>query len=204
MTKRMDMETKKRVALEHLHESKSVWSPKELPNVWHKKKKISKSAVEKVIEELEYDDSIHQEKIGASKYIWAFKSEQRVENQNKLKRLEQELNKGTEDLVSQQRILEKAKNERKKENREQTLEGLNKMLNVITENEEQISKFQGCDPTKVKEYDEAIETAMNAAERWTDNVFAVTKFIKSKKSNTDKEIFQYFGLPADFDYIESA
>merc|ERR1712154_728109 len=89
--KRMDMATKKRLALEHLHESKAVFSPKELPNEWYRKKKISKSAFDAVLNELVYDDSVYKEKIGTSQYVWSFKSEHRVQNKNKLNKLEKEL-----------------------------------------------------------------------------------------------------------------
>ena len=39
----------------------------------------AKGGFDKLIEALEYDSLINQEKIGTSKYIWSFKSEQLVQ-----------------------------------------------------------------------------------------------------------------------------
>eukprot|EP01083_Nonionella_stella_P207628 754085_1 len=192
--KGMDMATKKRLALEHLHDSKSVWSPKELPNEWTKKKGIAKSAGEKVIEELLYDDSIRQEKIGSSKYIWAFKSEKRIDNKNKLSKLESEIAKIESDIKKEENYTIKLKSERTmdNENRKKAQHGIGVLQNNIGEIEEKIKQFEGGDPQKLKEYENAIQIAKDAAERWTDNIYAVIKFIKSKKSNTEAEILKHF------------
>mmetsp|Transcript_64442 Transcript_64442/g.102566 ORF Transcript_64442/g.102566 Transcript_64442/m.102566 type:complete len:203 (+) Transcript_64442:37-645(+) len=202
MAKRMSMEEKRRLALQHLHESKSVFTPKELPDIWYREKKISKSAGDKVIEELEGDGLINLEKIGASKYIWAFPSEERVKNQTKLKKLEQELQRIEKETAEYEQELEAAKQTRCGADRERKLEGLDKIKEAIASRQEIADQYKDCDPAKMKEYDTAIQVAKDAAERWTDNVFAFVKWIKAQKSLSEKEIFKYFGLSEDFDYVE--
>eukprot|EP01084_Bolivina_argentea_P023473 43790_1 len=87
MPRGLSMAEKKKRAIEHLFESKSVFKLDELKTEWSSKKKISKGSIEAVVQELLYEDLLHQEKIGSSNYIWSFESEQRVANENKLKKL---------------------------------------------------------------------------------------------------------------------
>lgn len=42
---------------------------------------------------------------------------------------------------------------------------------------------------------------MDAANRWTENVFAVKSWCKSKFGCEESVIDQQFGIPEDFDYL---
>ena len=88
------------------------------------------------------------------------------------------------------------------EEKEKSKHGLAMLEQQTREFEKLISENESGDPQKLKEYIDAIDIARDAAERWTDNIYAIIKFIKSKKSMTEAEILKYFGLPSDFDYIE--
>lgn len=142
------------------------------------------------------------EKIGASKYVWAFVSEQATERNKKLKKLEAELEKIDNQIAKSKETLEKAKNERVDPQRSKILEKLPVIRESNEEKRKKIESFDGCDPLTLKKYTEAVQVAQNAAERWTDNIYAVIKIVKDKKCMKESEILAAFGLPADFDYID--
>ena len=74
----------------------------------------------------------------------------------------------------------------------------------ISVHEAKLKEYDNCDIQKVQEYDEAIEVAKDAAERWTDNVYALCKLMKAKMSFTEKETLKRIGIsdPDNFDYLE--
>lgn len=44
--------------------------------------------------------------------------------------------------------------------------------------------------------------ALEAANRWTDNVFAIKSWCSKKFNIQGKDIDKQFGIPEEFDYIE--
>lgn len=151
---------------------------------------------------MECDGTIHIEKIGTSKYVWSFESEDRIRNKTKLEKLENELKGIDSEITKWSNKLETAREERKDSEREKDLGGIQTLQAQIDEIQGKISGFEGCDPEKYKEYQQGLQVAKDAAERWTDNVFQICKFIKSKNSMKQSEILQKFEFPADFDYLE--
>ena len=125
-----------------------------------------------------------------------------IQNKTRISKLEKELESIEQDTKKWQQKLEKAKENRKGKNRERELDGLQKLEQAVNRNDEKLNSFQGCEPQKLEKYTNSLQIAKDAAERWTDNVFAMVKLIKSKKSCPNHQIFQHFGLPKDFDYLE--
>merc|ERR1711971_735600 len=148
----------------------------------YKHKKISKSAGDKVIEALEYDDLIHNEKIGTSKYIWAFKSEKSERTKNELQKMEQNLGDINVKIVEMERRLEAAKKARVKpeEERNKEMAALELMNNQILAMKDQIKQNKGVDPEEFDKIVAATEVCKEGAERWTDNVFGVIKLLTTK------------------------
>ena len=151
---------------------------------------------------MEYDGSIHQEKIGTSKYVWSFESEERVRNLTKLEKLENELKQIEQDTIKWDNKLESVKEERKDPARQKQLDGIQKLEEDTQQMEANVASALGCDMEQYGKYQQGIQIAKDAAERWTDNIFSICKFIKSKTSMKQSDILKQFGLPADFDYIE--
>ena len=163
---------------------------------------FSQSNYETVLEELEGDGTIHIEKIGTAKYVWSFPSEDRVRNKTKLGKLENELKEIESEMTKWSNKLETVREERKDPEREKNLGGIAKLQTEIDQTKAKISGFEGCEPEKYKEYQQGLQVAKDAAERWTDNVFQICKFITSKNSMKQREILDKFQFPADFDYLE--
>lgn len=198
----MSLAEKKKHALDFIISSKNVFTPRELPQLFNKHKSISRGAGEKVLAELESDDLIHVDKIGASNYVWAFKSEKTCQMKNKLKKMEDELNEIEENIPTFDEKLKTAKDERQEPDREKAIPKLKLVDESNQQKREEIESLSTCDAGKYKEIIAGLETAKQIQEMWTDNVYSLIKFIKAKKSCTEKEILQFIGLSSDFDYIE--
>ncbi|KYO46305.1 meiotic nuclear division 1-like protein isoform B [Alligator mississippiensis] len=66
----------------------------------------------------------------------------------------------------------------------------------------EIGKYKECDPDVVEEIRQANKVAKEAANRWTDNIFAVKSWAKRKFGFEENRIDKSFGIPEDFDYID--
>jgi len=202
MAKRMSMEEKKRLALVFLHESKSVFSPKELPELLYREKKISKSSGEAVLKELEGDSLIRIEKIGISNYAWSFPSEQRIRAQTREKALQTQNAELDEEILLWQERKKKAESTRCHPNRPKALSGLRNLLDQNQALEQEIAVKQQFDPDTLKMYDKNIEMGREAADRWTTNVFSIIQYLKQCKGWSNSEALKKLGLTQDFDYLE--
>lgn len=164
---------------------------------------IARSAVKKVVDELEGSDAVHAEKVGVSTYYWKFASERtrRVETELAEERARQVREEKA--VAAAQRDLAQARAERVAPDRAEKLAQMDAMEKQLAELNSEISKFATqCDSRKVAEMATATRTAYDAAERWTDVVFAIAKVVKDRKGMPNGEFFKKFGLPPDFDYLE--
>lgn len=65
-----------------------------------------------------------------------------------------------------------------------------------------LEQYRECDPEVIENIKKQGLTALEAANRWTDNVFAVRSWCTKKFGINTKDIDKQFGIPDDFDYIE--
>nr|XP_034969256.1 meiotic nuclear division protein 1 homolog isoform X2 [Zootoca vivipara] len=97
--------------------------------------------------------------------------------------------------------------EKSKMGRQDTAEraALIKELTALRQKRDQlkaeIDKYKECDPDIVEEIRQANKVAKEAANRWTDNIFAAKSWAKRKFAFEESKIDKTFGIPEDFDYI---
>lgn len=72
----------------------------------------------------------------------------------------------------------------------------NKKLN------EQLDQHRECDPEVLEGVKKSGSIALEAANRWTDNVFAIKSWCSKKFNIQGRDIDKQFGIPEEFDYIE--
>ena len=66
-----------------------------------------------------------------------------------------------------------------------------------------LKEFSDNDPAVLEEMAREATTALEAANRWTDNVFSIQSWIKKKFPAVDTSgLNKQFGIPEDLDYIE--
>ena len=67
----------------------------------------------------------------------------------------------------------------------------------------QLKDYADNDPAVLEEMAAEAETALAAANRWTDNIFSIQSWIKNKFPSVDQSAMsKQFGIPEDLDYVE--
>ncbi|XP_055917738.1 meiotic nuclear division protein 1 homolog [Eupeodes corollae] len=200
--KPLSAEEKRTKMLELFHESQDVFQLKDLEKIAPKEKGIVQQSVKGVLTELADDGIIDSEKIGTSVYYWAFpkksindlrKKIREVEAVNekadlRIKELEDSLKKSTEALENIDEVT-RIQNEVTLLKVEKT--DLEKELNSLGEN----------DPEVLAAKEDEIKKLLEAANRWTDNIFYIKSWCKNKFGKEDKELDKGFGIPDDLDYL---
>nr|XP_054108357.1 meiotic nuclear division protein 1 homolog [Callithrix jacchus] len=164
---------------------------------------VSSMSVKEVLQSLVDDSMVDCERIGTSNYYWAFPSKALHAKKRKLETLKSQLSEGSQKHASLQKSIEKAKIGRY-ETEERTM--LAKELSSLRDQREQlkaeVEKYKDCDPQVVEEIRQANKVAKEAANRWTDNIFAIKSWAKRKFGFEENKIDKTFGIPEDFDYID--
>ena len=126
-----------------------------------------------------------------------------TQNKKKLQALEQELGDIEASTVIWEKKLEDAQKERTMDpEKRAALEAeLELQETKLKARRDKIEQHQGGDPAEYDEIVAGIEVAKQAAERWTDNIFAMIKLLRGKGIEK-KDIYQAFSLSKDFDYLE--
>ncbi|XP_055859014.1 meiotic nuclear division protein 1 homolog [Episyrphus balteatus] len=201
--KPLSAEEKRTKMLELFHESQDVFQLKDLEKIAPKEKGITQQSVKGVVTELADDGIIDSEKIGTSVYYWAFPKKSindlrsrlretefaNVEAGQKVKELEESLKKASEALENIDEVT-KIQNEVTLLKVEKT--ELEKELNSLGEN----------DPELLAAKEDEIKKLFEAANRWTDNIFYIKSWCKTKFGKEDKELDKGFGIPEDLDYLQ--
>ncbi|XP_067863995.1 meiotic nuclear division protein 1 homolog isoform X1 [Heptranchias perlo] len=201
--KGLSVEEKRTRMMEIFFETKDVFQLKDLEKIAPKEKGITSMSVKEVLQSLVDDAMVDSDRIGTSNYFWAFPSKALHIRKQKLEHLESQLIEGTQKKQSLQQSIEKAKVGRQNTESRATmlkeLEGLRHQRNQL---KTELEKYQECDPEVIEEIRQINKVAKDAANRWTDNVYAIKSWAKKKFGFEQNQIDKAFGIPEDFDYIE--
>ncbi|XP_052546232.1 meiotic nuclear division protein 1 homolog isoform X2 [Tympanuchus pallidicinctus] len=169
-------------------------------SLWHCDTSMS---VKEVLQSLVDDGMVDTDRIGTSNYFWAFPSKALHARKRKLEELQTQFAETSQKKEILQKGIEKSKI-----GRENTAEraALVKELAALRQEKEQlraeIEKYRECDPDVVEEMRQTSKVAKEAANRWTDNIFAIKSWAKRKFGFEESRIDKSFGIPEDFDYID--
>jgi len=67
----------------------------------------------------------------------------------------------------------------------------------------ELKKYKDSDPAIIEALEEDIATATEAANRWTDNIWTLKSWAVKKFNVDSKQFDTNFGIPPDFDYVDS-
>ncbi|XP_048457642.1 meiotic nuclear division protein 1 homolog [Rhincodon typus] len=201
--KGLSLEEKRTRMMEIFFETKDVFQLKDLEKIAPKEKGITSMSVKEVLQSLVDDGMVDTERIGTSNYFWAFPSKAHHIRKKKLEQLKHQLAEGTQRKQSLQQSIEKAKvgrqNTDKRANMLKELEELRQQRNQL---KAELEKYKECDPEVIEGIRQANKVAKDAANRWTDNVFAIKSWANKKFGFERNKIDKAFGIPEDFDYID--
>ncbi|XP_065401694.1 meiotic nuclear division protein 1 homolog isoform X1 [Macaca fascicularis] len=208
--KGLSAEEKRTRMMEIFFETKDVFQLKDLEKIAPKEKGITAMSVKEVLQSLVDDGMVDCERIGTSNYYWAFPSKALHARKRKLEVLESQdpgccfhLSEGSQKHASLQKSIEKAKIGRcETEERTRLAKELSSLRDQREQLKAEVEKYKDCDPQVVEEIRQANKVAKEAANRWTDNIFAIKSWAKRKFGFEENKIDKTFGIPEDFDYID--
>jgi len=202
--KGLSLEEKRKKMMELFYETKDVFLLKDLEKIAPKLKGITSMSVKDVVTSLVDDNMVDSEKIGTSIYFWAFPSKASANSKRKLDSLQEQI-----DQVEKKRKVAEAELQIALEGREENDERTQILLRLEaaeTRNGElktKLGQFADNDPQVLQEMETERRKALEAANRWTDNVFSLQSWVKNKFPNIGLDMFnKQFGIPEDLDYIE--
>lgn len=189
--------------MELFFETKDVFQLKDLEKIAPKEKGITAMSVKDVLQSLVDDGLVDCERIGTSNYYWAFPSKALHARTRKLEALNSQLLEGSQKHADLQKSIEKARIGRQEtEERALLIKELSSFRDQRDQLKAEVEKYRECDPQVVEEIRQANKVAKEAANRWTDNIFAIKSWAKRKFGLEENKIDKNFGIPEDFDYID--
>ncbi|EFA08150.1 meiotic nuclear division protein 1 homolog [Tribolium castaneum] len=197
--KGLSFEEKKARMLQLFHETGDFYQMNELEIIAPKEKGITANSVKEVVQALVDDGSVDKDKIGSSVYFWAFPSKLLNAKKRKLNELQTKLESSTKKLKLIDETMEKAQVGKENWDDSQILKEIEK-LEKQKEKFESLSKSH-TDTQNLKLMQSEIKPVKEAANRWTDNIFAVKSWCKRKFMMEDKVLNKQFGIPGDLDYL---
>ncbi|XP_067407972.1 meiotic nuclear division protein 1 homolog isoform X2 [Emydura macquarii macquarii] len=201
--KGLSVEEKRTRMMEIFFETKDVFQLKDMEKIAPKEKGITAMSVKEILQSLVDDGMVDTDRIGTSNYFWAFPSKALHARKHKLEALETQLAESSQKKERLQQSIEKSKIGRQDTAERATLI---KELAALRQKKEQlkaeIDTYKECDPDVVEEIRQANTVAREAANRWTDNIFAIKSWAKRKFGFEENRIDKSFGIPEDFDYID--
>ncbi|NP_001385592.1 meiotic nuclear division protein 1 homolog [Rattus norvegicus] len=196
-------EEKRTRMMEIFFETKDVFQLKDLEKLAPKEKGITAMSVKEVLQSLVDDGMVDCERIGTSNYYWAFPSKALHARKRKLEALNSQLSEGSQKHADLQKSIEKARVGRQEtEERAMLAKELSSFQDQRKKLKAEVEKYRECDPQVVEEIRQANKVAKEAANRWTDNIFAIKSWAKRKYGFEETKIDKNFGIPEDFDYVD--
>ncbi|XP_039606209.1 meiotic nuclear division protein 1 homolog [Polypterus senegalus] len=201
--KGLSLEEKRSRMMEIFFETKDVFQLKDMEKIAPKMKGITPMSVKDVLQSLVDDGMVDTERVGTSNYYWAFPSKALHARKRKLNDLEKQIAEGEQKKTALELAVKKAKMGRQDtDNRAALLKELQELREQRNLIKAEVEKYKECDPDVVEEIRQSNKTAKEAANRWTDNVFAIKSWAKRKFAFEESKIDKTFGIPEDFDYID--
>ncbi|CAG5114037.1 Oidioi.mRNA.OKI2018_I69.chr2.g8119.t1.cds [Oikopleura dioica] len=201
----MSMEEKCDAALDWIRKQNSFFHMKDLEKSLPKAKGITPMSIKDVIQTLVDDDRLMTEKVGSSSFYWCFDSQlvnSLDSSTTKLKAELEQLNAETKTKGEKLRFYQ----ENDEDISPEELQKLKNELKALTNEEASLTKE--CEASKkftpeyLQKLDQDKKLCIEGVNRWTDNIWNVTSFVKKRDPTKAKMMAKHFGVPEDMDYVE--
>ncbi|KND04491.1 uncharacterized protein SPPG_00219 [Spizellomyces punctatus DAOM BR117] len=200
--KGLSFEEKRTRLAEFFYETKDFWQLKDVEKLASKSKGIVIQSIKEVLDSLVSDNIVTVEKIGTSNYYWSFPSTAVQTRKRKIDELEDEVNKLQEKRNELQLSISEAQGGREKtDERIVLLSQLAEAESLRKEHLAELERFRDCDPALLEAKEKATRVAKDAANRWTDNIFALQSYCSRTFNISSQQFYEQFNIPEDFDSI---
>eukprot|EP00871_Galdieria_phlegrea_P002884 jgi/Galph1/3597/GphlegSOOS_G2308.1 len=200
--KGLSFEEKRSRMLEIFTNSKTFFTLKELEKVAPKQKGIVLPSVKEVLQSLVDDDIVSVDKCGTQTVYWCLPSQAVQKKRKRIALLAEKIQTSKEayEKLSKQReqLQESQHDSDEKTSLISDIDSLESKRNHL---KEQLDIYAECDPETLSEMKKVSQIALEAANRWTDNIFSIRSWVSSKFGLQGSEFDKHFGIPEDFDYI---
>ncbi len=167
------------------------------------KKGVNTQTLKDVLSEMVSDGQVDLDKIGSTNWYWSFPNREQNALKTQLAKFEKEIQAVNADVAAaetQKKTLQQDRIPSKE--RTEKLKLLNSLRNDERELNLQLENLRENDPEKIQKMIELSDLCLAAANKWTDNTFQLTSFLKKKYSKNSKEAFHILRIKDDFDYVE--
>jgi len=189
--------------LEIFFERKTFFQLKELEKIAPKEKGITPMSVKDVVQSLVDDEMVDCERIGTSNYFWSYPSKALHKKRTKLDHTQSAIDEAKQRISTYEARLDEAKEGKDDtDNRQEVLSRLSSLEQTNVQLKSELERYQESDPEVLEAASEQSKLAIEAANRWTDNIFSVKSWCQRKFAMNSKDLDKQFGIPEDFDYIE--
>ncbi|EDS41260.1 meiotic coiled-coil protein 7 [Culex quinquefasciatus] len=201
--KGMSADEKRSVLLEIFHESGEFYQLKDLERIAAKEKGLKEQLVKGLLQSLEDEGLVEVGKIGQSTFYWSFPGKRQKIKQLESEELQRKVENCDAKIEDLRRKVEEAKN-----NQAQSLKAAATFeeLKVFKEKEAklqaEIQSLKKDDKGSLKQMKQSLPKLHEAANRWTDNIFAIKSWCRNKFNIEEKAIDKQFQIPPDMDYLE--
>lgn len=156
---------------------------------------------------LSHDSLIQSDKIGAANFFWSFPAKLYGDKIKAKENLQSQLDSIRHQILDSELKLSQSKVQRKSSGNYSTvfqslisvsivnvLDRGNKLaaLSALLDREKQVDKIINDnklnDPEEIKRIEKQIKLNKESADRWTDNIFAIKKYLTKKKGMSGKEV----------------
>ena len=156
------------------------------------------------------DGLVDKEKIGGTNYFWSFPGKrdrmlqlQHEETLVNIERLKEQITEANAKLADAKRGREEEEDGDNKENsRASKLARLAELEQSNKKAQVELEKLQQNDPQMLADLEKELKLVTEAANRWTDNIFACKSYLTKKRGMSSKEACRILGITTDFDYPE--
>lgn len=198
--KGLSADDKQKVILQIYHEEKCPFNLKEIENK-ASKRGVVQQTIKDMNQQLVYDNLVLSDKIGSANFFWSFPSKLIIDKKNEKIQIETSVSSTEENIKIMEESIEIAKEDRKGENRSTKLERIEFLQDKLKslDNILEINKFN--DPEEINKIDKQAIINMDSANRWTDNLWTLKRFLVKKKGMNSKEADKILKLDSEFDYV---
>uniref|UniRef100_A0A0N5AH39 Meiotic nuclear division protein 1 homolog n=1 Tax=Syphacia muris TaxID=451379 RepID=A0A0N5AH39_9BILA len=199
----LSADEKKRRLLELFYESKEFFLMKELEKIAPKQKGIIPQSVKEITDILVDEGLVECEKIGTLSCYWAFPSKAAQTRKRKLDELTAKVNEATLRIEGLKADVEKARlGKEDTQERAKLLTRLMCLSDTVKELERKRLILAENGPEAVAKAEKCVNVAKVAVNRWTDNIFTIKKWCKTKFAMDDKLLNTEYGIDPEMDYVD--
>jgi len=203
-TKRMSLEDKRNTLLGIYHETKQVYTEKEIVALGTKAGILTNTIVE-INQSLVDDGLVEKEKIGGSNYFWSFPAKKDRMMQLKYEQTLTNIEALKVKVSEAEAKLADARRGREEDEHGERAKKLAKLVELENEKkarEKELEALQENDPQVLADLEKELQLVKEAAYRWTDNIFNCKSYLVKKRGMNSKEACKLLGIDSDFDYPE--